>query len=598
MCGIAGCFGIGKARPDEKTVAAVFDAIRERGPDACGRWSDPDASLLLLHRRLSIRDLSDTGAQPMFSTGGRYAIVFNGEIYNADDLRARVPEYRFVGTSDTECILALYEAYGAEMLPLLRGMYAFAIWDTVEKSLFLARDPYGIKPLYVTRTQDGIWFASQVKALLPVPGVDLSPSPAGHAGFFLWGSVPEPYSLYRGIHSLRAGHAMWLKAGSEQVRVTQFASLAQSFAAGAEQAEAATQNAIQDAIREALHESVRMHFISDVPVAVFLSAGLDSSTILGIASDTLPAEQLHALTLGFDVYAHTANSETEEAALIARHYGIPHRVHEVSQADFAAAADSFLQSMDQPTIDAINTYFVAKMAREAGFKVALSGVGGDELFGGYNSFQQIPRLLGWSSRLPVPHGLGVLFRKMSEPFFARLTSPKYAGVLEYSRSIQDVYLLRRGLYMPWELPEVLDTDLALAGLAELGEDEYERKEFALVKGCSLHAQVAYLESTRYLRNQLLRDSDWAGMAHSVEIRTPLVDFSLLQRLAGLLASAHPPGKQRMAATPAVALPRQILERKKTGFTVPIRDWLVASQPEKPERGLRSWAKFVYQSQWR
>ena len=598
MCGIAGFFAFGKVRPDEKTVAAVFDAIRERGPDASGRWSDPEASVLLLHRRLSIRDLSESGAQPMFSTGGRYAIVFNGEIYNDAELRARVPEYRFAGTSDTECILALYEAYGPEMLPMLRGMYAFAIWDTVEKSLFLARDPYGIKPLYVTRTQDGIWFASQVKALLPVPGVDLSPSPAGHAGFFLWGSVPEPHTLYRGIHSLRAGHSMWLQAGSDRVRVRQFASLAKSFAAGAEQAGDVTQSAMQEEMREALYESIRMHFLSDVPVAVFLSAGLDSSTILGIASDTLPAEQLHALTLGFDVYEHTANSETEEASLIAKHYGIPHRVQVVSAADFAAVADPFLQSMDQPTIDAINTYFVAKMAREAGFKVALSGVGGDELFGGYNSFQQIPRLLGWGSKLAPPQALGVLFRKLSQPLFTRLTSPKYAGVLEYSRSIQDIYLLRRGLYMPWELPEVLDADLALAGLAELGEDEYEQKEFALVKGSSPYAQVAYLESTRYLRNQLLRDSDWAGMAHSVEIRTPLVDFSLLQRLAGFIASAHPPGKQRMAATPAVALPQQILERKKTGFTVPVRDWLVASQPQKPERGLRSWAKFVYQSQWR
>lgn len=594
MCGIAGYFGFGDVRPEEKTVAAVFDAIRERGPDGAGRWADLDKAVILLHRRLSIRDLSETGAQPMLSRGGRFTIVFNGEIYNADELRARVPEYAFVGTSDTECILALYEAYGPDMLQMLRGMYAFAIWDTVQKSLFLARDPYGIKPLYYAQTRDGIWFASQVKALLSVPGVDLSPSPAGHAGFFLWGSVPEPYSLYRGIRSLRAGHSMWLQSGSDPVRISQFASLAKVFAESPEPAGKGTVREIQ----EALYESIRMHFISDVPVAVFLSAGLDSSTILGISADTLPAEQLHALTLGFDVYTNTPHSETEEASLIAQHYRIPHRVYEVSQKDFAASSDRFLQSMDQPTIDGINTYFVAKMAKDAGFKVGLSGVGGDEMFGGYNSFRQIPRLLRLTSKVQVPQPLAVLFRKLSGPFLARLTSPKYAGILEYSRSIQDIYLLRRGLFMPWELPDILDPDLAIAGLEELGEDEYDRKEFEQVKRNSFHAQVAYLESTRYLRNQLLRDSDWAGMAHSVEIRTPLVDFWLLQRLAGLIRSVDPPRKQTMAATPSVPLPRQILERKKTGFTVPIRDWLVASQPEKPERGLRSWAKFVYKSQWK
>ena len=594
MCGIAGYFSSGNSFfPSLEDQQSVLDCLASRGPDGSGRWQDPQRSVALLHRRLSIQDLSQNGAQPMHSHDGSLTIVFNGEIYNVDELRRWVPDYPFRGTSDTEVLLALYLAHGPEMLQFLRGMFAFAIWDSRDRSLFLARDPYGIKPLYLAQTSDGVWFSSQVKALLGLPHVDRAADPAGHAGFFLWGSVPEPYTLYRGIRALRAGHSLKLGQGRAPVE-KQFFSIADSLSSGAP---AGREETLASRLQSALADSVRAHFVADVPVAVFLSAGLDSSTILGTAACEFPPENLTALSLGFDVYQGSEHDETVSAAEIARFYGVPQRVDLVRQADFEASADHFLSVMDQPSIDGINSYFVAKMAREAGFKVALSGVGGDELFGGYNSFRHIPRMVHVVAASGVSRKFGGAIRQTSEVLLKRFTSPKFAGLLEYGGTVSGAYLLRRGLFMPWELPQVLDPEFAAAGLDELNGLLFEDEELGSLRNCPVHLQIAFLESTRYMRNQLLRDADWAGMAHSVEIRTPLVDQFLLTQMAAFVRSRQPPTKLDMANSLSKPLPPKILDRRKTGFAVPVREWLSQSLPEKPERGLRSWAKFVYRRQW-
>jgi len=546
----------------------------------------------LLHSRLAIQDLTDSGAQPMKSDDGCLTIAFNGEIYNVNELRRWVPDYPFSGTSDTEVILALYQRFGRTVVQFLRGMFSFAIWDERNQGLFLARDPYGIKPLYLAETPDGIWFSSQVKSLLCLPQIDLSPDPAGHAGFFLWGSVPEPYTLYKGIRSLRSGHSLWLQRGKAPY-YDQFSSIAKSLTLGTPlHGDESSCRRLQDA----LYDSVAAHFISDVPVGIFLSAGLDSSTILGIAADEFCPKKLCALTLGFDAYKDTPGDETAEATQIARHYGVSDQVTMVFRSDFEEELSCFLKAMDQPSIDGINTYFVAKMAKAAGFKVALSGIGGDELFGGYGSFHRIPQLMRFVEASGISSRFGRKLRRHTEQFVKKLTSPKYAGVLEFGGTIEGAYLLRRALFMPWELPDVMDADLAVAGLEELEQSEFESKELESVKGFSAHLQICFLESTRYMRNQLLRDADWAGMAHSVEIRTPLVDQFLLMQVCSLIRSKNPPTKRAMAKTLNKPLPDAILNRRKTGFAVPVREWLTQSLPEKPERGLRSWAKFIYSSQ--
>ncbi|MEO8735897.1 MAG: asparagine synthase (glutamine-hydrolyzing) [Edaphobacter sp.] len=594
MCGIAGFFCTRENYvPDMEVQQDVLDSLKNRGPDGAGIWKQSGNKVLLLHRRLSIQDLSETGAQPMHSDDGSLVIVFNGEIYNVDELRKWVPTYTFKGTSDTEVILALYQKYGRQMLDFLRGMFALAIWDERNQGLFLARDPYGIKPLYLAETPDGVWFSSQVKSLLTVPRIDLSPEPAGHTGFFLWGSIPEPYTLYKGIRSLRSGHSLWLQKGS-QPKYSQFSSIAKCLAESSLLPDGESAAA---RLQGALYESVKAHFVSDVPVGIFLSAGLDSSTILGIAASKFRPEGLTALTLGFDAYKNTPNDETVEAAQIAEYYGVQQQIRMVHGVDFETESTRFLQAMDQPSIDGANTYFVAKMAREAGFKVALSGIGGDELFGGYGSFRRIPQMMKVVNVLGLSRRFGGIIRRYSENLLTKVTSPKYAGVLEYGGTIDGAYLLRRGLFMPWELPDVLDADLAAAGLAELEQSQLEIDELKIVKEFPLHLQICFLESTRYMRNQLLRDADWAGMAHSLEIRTPLVDKFLLRQIAPLIRSNRAPTKLEMAGTPTRSLPVAILNRKKTGFGVPIREWISESITGKPERGLRSWAKFIYKNQW-
>jgi asparagine synthase (glutamine-hydrolysing) len=594
MCGIGGFFSNAiDSLPAESVQRSVLDHLKQRGPDASGVWQDPGGSVVLLHTRLSIQDLTPTGAQPMVSADGSAIIVFNGEIYNAHELRTWLPEYPFRGTSDTEVLLAMYKRYGRECLQFLRGMFAFAIWDRNEESLFLARDPYGIKPLYLAETPTGLWFSSQVKSLLALKGIDRSPEPAGHVGFFLWGSVPEPYTLYKGIRSLRSGHSLLLRRGSSPVE-TRFASIAASLLQGPDLSPDKMPLAH---IGDAVTSAVRDHFLADVPVGVFLSAGLDSSTILAAAASQFDPQTLHALTLGFDAYRGTENDETVLASEIARYYGVSHRVDTIRKEDFQAEAEHFLAAMDQPTIDGINTYFVARMAREAGYKVALSGVGGDELFGGYDSFRQIPTTVNLVSGLRVSRRFGGSVRRATEALARRFTSPKFAGVLEYGGSMEGAYLLRRSLYMPWELPEILGAELAAEGLEQLEQSEQSDEEFKELRNSSQHVQVCFLESTRYMRNQLLRDADWAGMAHSLEIRTPLVDSFLLTQMAGLLRSSQPPTKLDMARSVPKPPPEAILGRKKTGFVVPVRTWLSESMPGTPERGLRSWAKLVYSRQW-
>lgn len=588
MCGIAGFYANhDEYRPPTDVVQRVLNSMQNRGPDAYGTWEQAESRALLLHRRLSIQDVSETGAQPMRSHDGQLTITFNGEIYNREELRSLVPNYPYRGTSDTEVLLALYEKYGADMLRFLRGMYAFAIWDERRRGLFLGRDPYGIKPLYLAATAEGIWFASQVKALLHVPGLDLAAEPAGHAGFFLWGSVPEPYTLYRGIRALRSGHSLWLERGRASEE-REFASIIAALA------ESAGGNS-PVSLREALSSSVRAHFLSDVPVSVFLSAGLDSSTILGISAAEFPSASLNCLTLGFDACAGTASDETREAAQVARHFGVDQSTQLVGKDDFTNESLRLLDAMDQPSIDGINTYFIARMARQAGYKVALSGIGGDELFAGYSSFRQIPRVVNTMRKFPSSHKWGATLRRWSEPWLKHLTSPKYAGAFEYGGTVEGAYLLRRALFMPWELPEIMEPELAMAGMDALSEAN--ERDLGRGSQLPLRAQICLLESTRYLRNQLLRDADWAGMAHSVEIRTPLVDFVLLSQLAPLLRSGHPPDKLDMARTPTKPLPESILHRKKTGFHVPVREWIMASL-DHPERGLRSWAKFVFRHQWK
>jgi asparagine synthase (glutamine-hydrolysing) len=599
MCGIAGILVYQDAPTLQvgETLAVMSERLRVRGPDASGAWRSPSGMLHFAHRRLSIIDLSARSDQPLHSADGRYTIVFNGEIYNYQDLRAQLQQKGcvFTTTGDTEVLLQMYAQYGAAMLDQLRGMYAFAIWDEHEQQLFLARDPLGIKPLYYAQANGCLHFASQAKALLDVPGVDLSPQPAGHVGFFVWGSVPEPWTLYRGIFSCPSG--TWILAGTRGIRETrQFASSAEECIRFSPDQIPRTEAECTERLHAALEESVRVHEIADVPVGIFLSAGIDSGMMASLASER--SDRLEALTLGFDLLRGTPSDETVLATAVARHYGLPQRLEFIDRSVFHDECDRLLDTMDQPTIDGVNTYFVSRLAKQMGFKVALSGLGGDELFAGYPSFRNIPstvHALGLFSRVPA---LGRGWRVLTAPVVSRLTSPKYASLLEYGGTWGGAYLLRRGLFMPWELPQFLDPELVRTGWRDLGSVEQMNtllRPFREMKNVpqeqSDWLRVSALETSYYMRSQLLRDADWAGMAHSIEIRVPLVDMTLLRQLAPLRASRFAPHKPGVANCLKKPLPQEILSRPKTGFSVPVREWMHGPLT----RGLRSWAKYVYSS---
>ncbi len=424
MCGIAGIFAYRDTAPpvDREELLRIREAMRVRGPDGAGLWVSDDGRVGLAHRRLAIIDLSADGAQPMATPDGRLCITFNGEIYNYRELRRELEAkgYRFRSQSDTEVLLHLYADRGPEMVHALRGMYAFGIWDAREQSLFLARDPFGIKPLYYADDGQTLRFASQVKALLKGGAVDTAPEPAGSVGFLILGAVPEPFTLYRGVRALPAGAHLTVRRDGEPALGTHF-SIRDELARAQECPPPA--RARHEVLAEALRDTVRHHLVSDVPVGVFLSSGLDSALVTALASEETVGP-LQAITLGFDEYRGTANDEVPLAQTVAARYGARHEASFVSREDFESELENILANMDQPSIDGVNTYFVSRAAARSGLKVALSGLGGDELFGGYPSFRHVPRLAEWLRFVRLLPMLGRAARFLSAPLLRSVTSPK------------------------------------------------------------------------------------------------------------------------------------------------------------------------------
>jgi asparagine synthase (glutamine-hydrolysing) len=576
MCGIAGLYAYHyAANPvDREELRRIRDHMLARGPDGEGEWHSPDGRVALAHRRLAIIDLSQAGAQPMASADGKTVITFNGEIYNYKALRADLEKqgYAFRTHSDTEVLLHLYAAKGAAMVHHLRGMFAFGLWDREKSGLLLARDPYGIKPLYYADDGWTLRFASQVKALIAGGRISRDPEPAGWAGFLLLGSVPEPYTIYQDVRALPAGTMLWIdRRGSGAPH--RYFSIPKVFEAAETQRPESRQQ-IEERARAALLDSVRHHLVADVPVGLFLSAGVDSGAVLGLMREA-GQQEIRSITLTYEEYRDKPEDEAPWATAIADQYGSKHTVRVVPETEFHADLPKIFDAMDQPTVDGINTWFVSKAAREIGLKAAISGLGGDELFGGYPSFRDIPRWVRWAavpSRVPF---LGDACRHLltGSRRAASMLHPKLASFVKYAGTYAGAYLLRRGVFMPWELASVMDSEFMTEGLQRLVPLRHIAATLRPAPRTPW-GKVATLEACLYLRNQLLRDTDWASMAHSVEVRLPLVDVTLLQNMAPLLAGLPAgAGKRLLATSPRTGLPSQVIERAKTGFGTPIQDWL-------------------------
>ena len=580
MCGFIAAFGDTKAALDSAALRRALERMRRRGPDDEGTWQG--AGVVLGHRRLSILDLDRRAAQPMQSICGRYVIVFNGEIYNFRALRRDLESRGMVfrTTSDTEVILALFAVEGEAMLPKLHGMFALAIWDCVARRAFIARDPYGIKPLYVAVASGAVLVASQVKALLATGGVSREPDPRGQAGFWMLGSVPEPRTWFRDVRALSAGHCAWIEQGRlGPVRCWHDVGDAWR---GADQRDAAVEDVAQR-VQAALRESVARHLVADVPVGVFLSGGIDSGAVAGLMVEA-GALELEGVTIAYDEFAGRHEDEAPVAARLAAHYGIRHTVRRVTRDEFLRDLPRILEAMDQPSIDGINTWYASKAAGERGLKVVVSGVGGDELFQGYSSFRTLPRLLSLLRWLKLVPGTASLLATAARAQARRSGNSRWRHLTEWSGNIEGLWWLRRSVCAPEDLVELMGTELAREALTDFDVTAWVREMAGPVPEDS-NLAIAQIESMTYLRNQLLRDSDWASMDHSVELRTPLVDAYLLGQVRALLPQfAEFSNKTLLANSPASALHHEIIKRAKTGFGIPVGRWL----QDRPGSG--SWPK--------
>ncbi len=585
MCGINGIFAYraGAPLPGEADCLAVRDAMRTRGPDGKGFYRDASGRCLLGHRRLAIIDLSEAGIQPM-SAGG-LTITFNGEIYNYRALREELElgGARFKTATDTEVLLQLFLRDGPEMVHRLRGMFAFAIWDSRVETLFLARDPHGIKPLYYSDDGKRFRFASSVRALCRDGGISRDVEPAALLGFLAWGSVPEPLTMYRAVRALPAGSTLTVTpAGVRGPQcywaVPEVYSKASPFESPSGlratnhlpgaflHAECRPQPA---AIRDALLDSVRAHLVADVPVGVFLSSGIDSAVLLALAAEVHSAP-LRAVTLAFAEFKGTPQDEAPLAREVASRYGAEHSVVELSAEVVRASMQDFLSAMDQPSVDGLNTYWVSKAAHESGLKAVLSGLGGDELVGGYASFRLYPRLrrLALARRIPgFAEGTNLLGR-----FVPGRRESKLRRLGSALASRASTFQLIRGLFTPEEIRELVHPDIWEAGHGVTGiMSTVERA----LKNVQLDAvqEVAIAEQCTYMRNQLLRDADWASMKHSLEVRLPLVDRPLTESLGPALVRARSGGKRMLAQALRKPLPDSVLRRRKTGFALPMQQWI-------------------------
>ena len=584
MCGIAGILTSTPLPESTAALPRMLGALRHRGPDDRGSFHSPGGHAALAHARLSILDLSPAGHQPMSTPDGRLTIVFNGEIYNFLELRRVLAAAGvvFQSNSDTEVILRAYEAYGPACVEQLRGMFAFALWDEREQSCLLARDPFGIKPLYYHAPGQRLVFASETRALLASGLVDRALDARGLHGYFRTGSVPEPRTLLRDVRCLEAGHtAVWHAGRLDQRRYWSLRFTPEP--AGEAEAVRAT--------RSALLDSVEHHFISDVPVGVFLSGGMDSTALVALAR-TVGRKELHTYSISFP---GLPGDEGGLARRTAAHFGTRHEEWALDATTGRELFGQFLAAMDQPSIDGLNTFTVSKFARDRGMKVVLSGLGGDELFGGYPSFRKVPQLAQLNRRLrwtgPVRAGARAVLRRSSRPPLRRL-----GEMLGQPARLDTAYAAFRGTFTAAEA-----TMLTRHYTGEEVVEDFSSEE--LPADPTPEDTVSRLELTRYMRNQLLRDSDVMSMAHGLELRVPFLDLPLAATLARLPAALRLRAGKQLLLDAVPEVPAWIARQPKRGFMFPFDQWLGAEWrevfgaldhrcPVPTQTWYRKWAVFV------
>jgi asparagine synthase (glutamine-hydrolysing) len=525
----------------------------------------------------------------MRSADGRYTIVFNGEIYNFEALRAELAEegVSFRSHSDTEVILEMYARYGPDCVREFAGMFGIAIWDEVEQSCFIARGPLGVKPLYYYEQSGQLIFASELRAIMQTGLVPRRLSSEALSGYLLFGTVQEPLTLVDNVRAIPAGHYLIWREGAARIRKfwdLQFAN------------DRSTKGDAVRQVRNALVESVQRHLVSDVPVGIFLSGGIDSTAIVALAAGERKSE-LRTFCISFD---DPRFNEGDVAARTAKHFGARHTDWRLDPATARTLLEQFIEHSDQPSIDGLNTFCVSKLAHDHGLKVVLSGLGGDELFGGYQSFEMVPKMVR-ASRMMTP--VSLLRVAAGKGLQTKFSSPRTNRLGQFLTDVPitaAAYWAMRGIFTPSEV------DLLLQRYGCENAAGHSTIALHVPPQPTLEDEVSYLEVTRYMRNQLLRDSDVMSMAWSLELRVPFVDSRLVEAIQRIPAALRLAKGKQLLLDAVPEIPQWVRERPKQGFTFPFRNWISgewqdvfhrieASSPVRLKNWYRTWCLFALES---
>lgn len=551
MCRISGIISkhLNSAEIREK-VNIMSHALKHGGPDDEGIFYDDKANLAFGHRRLSIIDLSKNGHQPMADIQKRVWITFNGEIYNYLDIKNQLLPFgaKFYSDTDTEVIIQAYLQWGMAAFSKLRGMFAFALYDTEKGLTYLVRDSSGIKPLYYHIEKGQLSFASEVRALKKA-GLAVENDDTWPVRFLAYGHIPEPYTTLKNVYSLPKGEFLCWHHDKCTYEI-------HSYHVNVNTPSITDLEEAKEAIQTALTFAVNRQLIADAPIGVFLSGGIDSSLITLLANEQKKA-QLKTISIFFDEKAY---DERMYQKLVLKAIEGEKFAHLVKQQDFEEFLPQIMADMDMPTTDGINTWFISKYAHQDGLKAVLSGVGADELFGGYPSFNRIKYLKS--------------LRKLPTSLFTAanyFTSDRYKKIsfLTYNHPLAD-YLLLRGHYAPDDIAQILDIDLK-----QVENILFNNKQLPYISNYD-EKDAAWFETNLYMQNQLLRDTDVMGMSHGLEVRVPFLDEDF-KRLAENIAPAirfdsNQPKKLLIDSFTDI-LPREVWDRSKMGFTFPLQQWM-------------------------
>jgi asparagine synthase (glutamine-hydrolysing) len=560
-----------------KSRTNIATLLRQRGPDNLGQVSGQNYELL--HARLSIIDLSPDSNQPFYSSCGNYIIVFNGEIYNYREIKNDLIDknIKFKTNSDTEVILQGYIEYKEEILYKLRGMFSFVIYDIKRSYIFSARDPYGIKPLYYSISNNGLIIGSQVRYFKKSNLLDMELSPNGIFGFYYMGNVPEPYTWYKHIYALESGSYMTYSDGI--LTKVKYSNINDYWSVGDDN------NFNYNHYKNVITDTVKSHTLSDVPISIFLSSGIDSIALGSMIRESGYSNDVYAITLTTDEYNNTINDESTLAIKLSHELGFTHIRHNVTKDKFMSLKNEFFNDMDQPSMDGLNNWMASKVAKEHNIKVALSGVGGDELFSGYDTFSRVPKTvnaLKLINKIPQSY----LIKKIITHFIAKkINNTRVLDFNSYGVSNYEIYLIRRSI----------TSITAAISFAEKMVDmsNFDIQEFIdeIIGKYSYDSSVGLLESVLYMKNQLLKDADWAGSAHGVEIRTPFVDYSLLNNIGEIINNST--DKSFLLSCVHYKLQNDLTNRAKTGFDIPIKKWINNNHTfDKIDLGWNNWMQQV------